>query len=106
MELPPTTSTAMRHVTRLTGAERREIRAMKPGPKPLLGTAMTHAERQARYRARQEQGAPKLRYRKLADRRNRPQRWRDAVAELLEMQDGYQAWLATLPENLADSTTA
>ena len=83
-----------------------DFEVMKPGPKPLLGTAMTHAERQARYRARQEQGAPTLRYRKLADRRSRPQRWRDAVAELLEMQDGYQAWLATLPENLADSTTA
>src|SRR3954451_7831824 len=68
-----------------------DFEVMKPGPKPLQGTAMTHAERQARYRARQEQGAPKLRYRKLADRRSRPQRWRDAVAELLEMQDGYQA---------------
>ncbi|MDQ2765331.1 MAG: hypothetical protein M3Y22_18205 [Pseudomonadota bacterium] len=67
---------------------------------------MTHAERQARYRARQEQGAPKLRYRKPVDRRNRPQRWRDAVAELREIQDGCQAWLDTLPENLADSATA
>jgi hypothetical protein len=28
----------MRYVTRLASAERREIRAMKPGPKPLLGT--------------------------------------------------------------------
>jgi hypothetical protein len=59
---------------------------MKPGPKPLLGTTMTHAERQARYRASHAEGAPKLRYRKPADRRSRPQRWRDAVAELLERQ--------------------
>ena len=45
---------------------------MKPGPKPLLGTAMSHAERQARYRASHAEGAPKLRYRKPADRRSRP----------------------------------
>ena len=31
---------------------------MKPGPKPLLGTTMTHAERQARYRASHADGAP------------------------------------------------
>lgn len=79
---------------------------MKPGPKPLLGTAMTHAARQARYRASQAQTAPKIRYRRLADRRSRPQRWRDAVAELLELQGDYQTWLDALPENLADGKTA
>lgn len=79
---------------------------MKPGPKPLLGTAMTPAERQARYRASHEQGSPKVRYRQPADRRSRPQRWREAVAELLAMQSDYQAWLDALPENLADGTTA
>jgi hypothetical protein len=79
---------------------------MKPGPKPLLGTAMSHAERQARYRANHAESAPKLRYRRPADRRSRPQRWRDAVAELLEMQGDYQTWLDALPENLVDSTTA
>jgi hypothetical protein len=50
--------------------------------------------------------APKFRYRKPADRRSRPQRWRDAVAELLELQTVYQAWLDALPENLAVSATA
>jgi hypothetical protein len=30
---------------------------MKPGPKPLLGMTLTHAERQARYRATQAQGS-------------------------------------------------
>jgi len=76
-------------------------------PWPYFPSRLARAENGHEvYRARQEQGAPKLRYRKLADRRSRPQRWRDAVAELLEMQDGYQAWLATLPENLAGSTTA
>jgi len=79
---------------------------MKPGPKPLLGTTMTHAERQARYRASHAESAPKLRYRKPADRRSRPQRWHDAVAELIELQCDYQTWLDTLPENLAESTTA
>ncbi len=79
---------------------------MKPGPKPLLGTTMTHAERQARYRANQAEGTPKLRYRKPADRRSRPQRWHDAVAGLLELQGDYQIWLDALPENLKDGTTA
>jgi hypothetical protein len=79
---------------------------MKPGPKPLLGTTMTHAQRQARYRDRHPDGAPKLRYRKPADRRSRPQRWHDAVAELMELQADYQTWLDTLPESLADTATA
>ena len=50
--------------------------------------------------------APKIRYRKPADRRSRPQRWRDAVAELVELQGDYQAWLDALPPSLADSATA
>jgi hypothetical protein len=79
---------------------------MKPGPKPLLGTTMTHAERQARYRASHAGGTPKVVYRRPADHRSRPQRWRDAVAELIELQSGYQAWLDALPENLASSATA
>ena len=32
---------------------------MKPGPKPLLGTTMTQAERQARYRASLAQATPR-----------------------------------------------
>jgi len=70
---------------------------------------MTHAERQARYRATHAADtAPtvKVRYRKPADRRSRPQRWRDAVAELLELQADYQQWLDGLPESLADTPTA
>jgi hypothetical protein len=78
---------------------------MKPGPKPLLGTTMTQAERQARYRASLAEAAPKLRYRKPADRRSRPQRWRDAVAELLSLQGEYQVWLDALPESLEGSST-
>jgi hypothetical protein len=79
---------------------------MKPGPKPLLGTTMTQAERQARYRVSLAQATPKIRYRKPADRRSRSQRWRDAVAELLTLQDYYQTWLEALPENLVDGSTA
>jgi hypothetical protein len=79
---------------------------MKRGPKPIGETVMTHAERQARYRGAHADGAPKVKYRKPADRRSRPQRWRDAVADLVELQADYQAWLDALPENLVDSATA
>ncbi len=79
---------------------------MKRGPKPIGERTMTPAERQARYRATHADGAPKVRYRKPADRRSRPQRWRDAVAELVELQGDYQAWLDALPPSLADSVTA
>ena len=82
---------------------------MAPGPKPLGERAMTPAERQGRYRAARAADTPaavKVRYRKPADRRSRPQRWRDAVAELLELQADYQQWLDGLPESLADTPTA
>ena len=70
---------------------------------------MTPAERAARYRAaRAADAAPvgKVRYRKPTDRRSRPQRWRDAVTELLELQADYQQWLDSLPESLEESPTA
>jgi len=67
---------------------------------------MTPAERQARYRTAHTDGAPKIKYRKPTDRRSRPQRWRDATAELIELQGDYQAWLDALPPSLADSTVA
>lgn len=79
---------------------------MKRGPKPIGETTMTPAERQARYRAAHADGAPKVRYRRPADRRSRPQRWSDAVAELVELQAEYQAWLDGLPPSLADGATA
>ena len=68
----------MRYVTELKGP------AM-PGRKPLGDRPMTVAERQARFRAAHADGAPKVRYRRPGDRRSRPQRWRDAVAELVEI---------------------
>ena len=78
------------------------------GRPPKGEQALSNAERQARYRARQLDGspAPLQRPRKPVDRRSRPQRWRDAVAELLALQVGYAAWLDSLPGNLQDSSMA
>ena len=72
----------------------------------IVGHGHDHAERQARYRAKQAEGAPTFRYRKPVDRRSRLQRWRDVVAELQELQDEYQTWLDALPQNMADSGMA
>ena len=44
--------------------------------------------------------------RRPADRRSRPQRWRDAVCELLSLQAAYADWLAALPDSLQGSATA
>ncbi len=70
--------------------------------------ALSNAERQARYRARHqaEQPIPVVRYRQLADRRARPQRWRGAIAELLALPAAYAAWYEALPDSLRDSATA
>ena len=66
--------------------------------------ALSNAERQARYRARQaEQAGAAIRYRQPADRRTRPQRWRDAVAELIALQADYVAWADALPDALRET---
>ncbi len=78
----------------------------KRGPKPQGEAALTPAERQARYRAARQAGTPAVRYRKPGDRRSRPQRWRDAVAELVELQAACQDWLDSLPESLREGATA
>jgi hypothetical protein len=77
---------------------------MPPGPKPRNGTALTGAERQARYRERHAT-APVVRHRRPADRRSRPQRWHDAVAALVALQEAYGAWLEALPEASRDGAT-
>jgi hypothetical protein len=48
---------------------------MPRGRRPKGESALTGAERQARYRARQQaqQGMPTIRHRRSADRRTRPQ---------------------------------
>ena len=35
-----------------------------------------------------------------------PTRWHDAVAELVDLQAGYAAWLDALPESLRGTATA
>ena len=71
------------------------------GPRPRNGVTMPPKERQAAYRARQKAAAPGPKIvvvrKPLADRRSRPQRWRDAVEVLLEIQEEYQDWLDRLP---------
>jgi hypothetical protein len=76
-------------------------------PRPSTGeTAMTGAERQARYRATRANGAPVIRIRRPADRRSRIQRWNDTIAALTDLQTEYAAWLEALPDNQRDSATA
>ena len=81
---------------------------MPRGRKPTGEQAMSNAERQARHRARRAAGPVTVATRasRPTDRRSRPQRWRDAVEDLLDLQAVYADWLATLPDNLRDSRTA
>jgi hypothetical protein len=75
---------------------------------------MSVAERSAAYRARRKAEleaagkAPvvRLRYRRPADRRSRPQRWAEAVETLADLIDDYQSWRDSLPTGVADSYLA
>jgi hypothetical protein len=65
---------------------------------------MTSAERQRAYINRLKAGMPPApKARKPIDRRTKPQRWDDAVAELLSLLDGYQDARDNLPDSLADT---
>jgi hypothetical protein len=76
-------------------------------PRPSIGeTAMTGAERQARYRTMHADGAPVIRIRRPADRRSRSQRWNDTIAAAVELQAEYADWLDALPDNQQDSALA
>jgi hypothetical protein len=76
-------------------------------PRKLIGeTAMTDAERQARYRAARASGVPIVRTRRPTDHRGRARRWTDHVTGLVKEQVEFMTWLDSLPENLQDSTTA
>ncbi|MBV8575887.1 MAG: hypothetical protein JOZ58_12740 [Acetobacteraceae bacterium] len=70
--------------------------------------ALSNAERQGRHRARHVPPPVTAitRPRRPIDRRSRPQRWRDAVGELLALQAGYADWLAALPDSLRDTAMA
>ena len=76
-------------------------------PAHRIGMApMTAAERQARHRAKlrqQRQTTPPAALRRIPPR---PRRWATAVAELIDLQDEYRAWLDTLPANLEGSRLA
>jgi hypothetical protein len=74
--------------------------------KPLGETAMTDAERQARYRAARAAGKPIIRVRRALDHRGRARRWTDHVVGLVEAQIEYAAWLESLPDNLRDNALA
>ena len=76
-------------------------------PRKSIGeTAMTDAERQARYRAARAAGVPIVRMRRPTDHRGRARRWTDHVTGLVEAQVEFAAWLESLPDNLQDSATA
>jgi hypothetical protein len=95
----PVKAIAMRYVT--------ENRAMPRGRKPEGEQALSNAERQARYRARHTTTAlPAATRAHPADRRSRPQRWRDAINELLTIQATYANWLNALPDGLRGSSIA
>jgi len=76
------------------------------GRKPENQLALTGAERQARYRARQDNGllAP-VRGPAKARKLTRPQRWNAAVTVLLTIQAEYAAWLQAMPEATRDTAT-
>ena len=74
--------------------------------KPIGDTAMTDAERHARYRAAHAAGAPVIRMRRPGDHRSRARRWRDAVAELTDLQSQYATWRDALPANQQDIALA
>ena len=64
--------------------------------------ALTPAEKQRRYRERLK-GCRPVHAPKSRDRRSRPQRWRDAVAELVALQDHWRDCLDRLPDALCDT---
>ena len=81
---------------------------MPKGRQPGGEMPLSNAERQARFRARHkdQQPAAIVHTRRRVDRRSRPQRWRDAVTELLTLQGAYGAWLEALPDTLQGTVTA
>ena len=81
---------------------------MPKGRQPQGEHALSAAERQVRYRARQlaKQTPTPVRNRRPVDRRSRAQRWCDTVADPLALQAEYPAWSDTLPDSLHNSATA
>jgi len=81
---------------------------MPRGCQPEGQTALSNAERQARWRARRRASPPPSPIKRPAvrARRSRSNRWNDALAELTTIQAECAAWFDALPESLRDSATA
>ena len=71
-----------------------------------MNMGLSNAERQRRFRERRKEQQPRIHYRRPQDRRSRPQRWRDAVQTLVDLQAEYQDWFDNLPDNLQASPLA
>ena len=79
---------------------------MPRGREPEGQTALSNAERQARYRARRRASPPPLTIKPSRPaRRSRTKRWNDALAEVLAVQAECAAWFESLPDSLRDSAT-
>ena len=80
---------------------------MPRGRVPEGFAALSNAERQARYRARQLVPRPALTIKPSRPaRRSRSKRWNDALAEMIAVQAECAAWFEALPASLCDSATA
>jgi hypothetical protein len=79
------------------------------GRRPEGETALTGAERQARYRRRpgeaREQGPVQAVPRRLPRGPTLSRRWNDTVAGLVALRAEYARWLEALPEATRESAT-
>ena len=75
-------------------------RSGAPNPGDIISYSRAPSSESARHT-----DAVAIHYRRPTDRRRRPQRWRDAVAELIALQREYPQWLAALPEAIRDGAT-
>ena len=79
----------------------------QPGRMPEGSTALSNAERQARFRARrQTEQAPVAIKQPRPARQSRRKRWNDALAVMMAIQAECATWFEALPECLRDSATA
>jgi hypothetical protein len=80
---------------------------MPRGREPEGETALSNAERQARYRARRlADQPPAIVKQPRPSRQSRRRRWDDALAIMMTVQAECAAWFEALPESLRDSATA
>jgi hypothetical protein len=80
---------------------------MPRGREPEGETALSNAERQARYRARrQAEHPPAIVRQPRPPRHSRRKRWDEALAVMMTVQAECTAWFESLPESLRGSATA